>query len=135
MANITHYWAEKMLAAALGQDSLPALSGLWLAMFTGSPGVSGSLADEVPDVGTAYARVDILSLLSTVSTNGSSALVGTVVFPTPTDTWGDITDWGLVDAATSGNVLFFGEMAETRWIDVSTPALTFYPASITVQLR
>lgn len=53
--------------------------------------------------------------------------VGSVNFPTPTTSWGtDIGSAALFDAITGGNMLYFGDLAVSKAIDVGDPV--FFPA-------
>lgn len=65
---------------------------------------AGTITDEC--TGGAYARQTIS--FGTIS-GGSVSSSGNVTFPTATDgNWGTITHVAVMDASTSGNVLFYG---------------------------
>ncbi len=79
----------------------------YVALFTANPTNAGG-GTEV--TGGSYARVAVAS-------SGWSALTGTsptaisnsaqITFPAATASWGTIIGWGLYDASTAGNLLFW----------------------------
>lgn len=74
----------------------------YLALFTVSPSETGG-GTEVS--GGAYARQAV-----TFGTPASGAMSNSaaIEFPTATANWGTANAWGLFDAATSGNLIWYG---------------------------
>lgn len=73
---------------------------LYFSMHTGAPGLNG--ANEV--VGNAYARVPFAM---GAPNSGAGASSATIAFPAPAPAaWGDLTHWGVWDAAAGGT--FYG---------------------------
>lgn len=73
----------------------------------------GTLSEEC--AGGAYARQAVT--FGTVS-GGSVSSSGNVTFPAATDgNWGTITHLAVMDAASAGNVLFYGALDTNKTID------------------
>jgi len=95
-------------------------SGLWLAIFTNTSGSAatnleaGTLTDEVSTSGTGYARQTVAFA---AASSGTSATNATVTFPAATANWGTITHVAVMDASTSGNVLFWGAVTTAKTIE------------------
>jgi hypothetical protein len=78
---------------------------LYLALYTVAPGV-GDAGTEVS--GGSYARqaVDFnAAALGSVFTTQTA----TIAFPDPTANWGQIVAWGLRDASSAGNLIYWDE--------------------------
>ena len=93
---------------------------LYLALFNNTSGSAatnleaGTLTDETSTVGTAYARQ---AVTFAAASSGSSATNATVTFPTATANFGTITHVAVMDASTSGNVLFYGAVTTSKTIE------------------
>ena len=44
-------------------------------------------------------------------TGGATSNNGVITFPTPSNTWGQVTHFGIFDAQTGGNMLFHGQLS------------------------
>jgi len=74
---------------------------------------AGTITDEC--TGGGYARQSVT--FGTIS-GGSVSNSGNVTFPAATDgNWGTITHVAVMDASTSGNVLFYGALSAAKTID------------------
>lgn len=76
----------------------------YLALFTTAPSETGG-GTEVS--GGAYAR-QVVTFGS--PSNGSMSNSSAIEFPTATANWGTAKAWGLFDAATSGNLIWYGNI-------------------------
>ncbi|MDP1394759.1 hypothetical protein Q8G28_15345 [Lysinibacillus capsici] len=56
----------------------------------------------------------------TTPTDGQTSNSADILFPIATETWGDITHIGILDAKTGGNLLFKSQAEFTKNIDVSS---------------
>jgi hypothetical protein len=74
----------------------------------------GTLTDEISTSGTAYAR-EVIAFNDAVS--GTCSSDGTVTFDAATANWGTITHVAVMDAATAGNVLFYGAVTTPKTIE------------------
>jgi hypothetical protein len=89
----------------------------FLALFTSDPGIAGSTVGEVSTSGTGYARKSIAASTgqwnAPVTAPNNGRLVDNVnrqSIGTVTSSWGTFTHWGLMDAASSGNMWFRGDI-------------------------
>lgn len=88
----------------------------------------GVLTDEV--VGGSYAR-QIIQFAGSVA--GTAATSNTVTFPTASAPWGTITHVAIMDAPSSGNVLFWGQVIQPKNIDTGDTFQVF-AGNLTVTL-
>ena len=139
MSAASNYLENKILNHVLRYTSSPyvppASNAIYLALFTGTAsdllvalesGTSATTAGnwgryEIITSGTAYARTAIT--FGSDTTTGSIANTANCTFPTATanynNTNGDgatITCIALVDASTSGNILFYGLLSNSKEI-------------------
>jgi hypothetical protein len=129
---MTDYLRKKLGDHAIGKASF-SLPTVYLALFTASPGVGGSLVAEV--VGGSYARIELTSKLSLFDlTTGISANATDVTFATPTANWGTLTYIGVIDALTSGNVLFFDALAQPILVISGGRVVSFIAGTISITL-
>jgi hypothetical protein len=73
---------------------------------------NGTLTDEIS--GGSYAR-QIVAFAA--ASNGTSATNATVTFPAATANWGTVTHVAVMDAASAGNVLFWGAVTTAKTIE------------------
>jgi hypothetical protein len=154
MAAMSDFLENKLVdwffrAQAIGVTGATAAAGtgpatLYVALLTAAPSDTGG-GTEVS--GGSYARVAVTSALanwagtqSAGSTTASSGTGGTtsnngaVTFPTPSANWGVITHFGIYDASSAGNLLFWGALTTSKTVNNGDPAPSFAAAALTVQI-
>jgi hypothetical protein len=120
MSAASNYLENKVLDHVLTATGYTAPAARYLALFTNTSGSAaanleaGTLTDEISTSGTAYARE---AVTFAAASGGSSATNATVTFDTATANWGTITHVAVMDAATSGNVLFYGAVTTSKTIE------------------
>jgi len=122
MSAASNYLENKLLDHTLKYGTAPYVgaSTLYLALFNSTSGTTaanleaGTLTDETSTSGTAYARV---AVTFATASGGSSATNATVTFAAATANWGTITHVAVMDASTSGNVLFWGAVTTSKTIE------------------
>ena len=120
MSAASNYLENKVLDHVLRVTSYSQPAGLWLALFNNTSGSAaanleaGTLTDETSTSGTAYARK---AVTFAAASSGSSATSATVTFDAATANWGTITHVAVMDAETSGNVLFYGAVTTSKTIE------------------
>lgn len=90
---------------------------LYLALFTSDGGLENNTEGsqtEITTSGSAYARQ---SIAFATASSGSSANSGTVTFSAATTNWGTVSHVAIMDASTSGNVLFHGAVTTSKTIE------------------
>lgn len=122
MSAASNYLENKVLDHVLGEGArnFTSPATLYLALFTNTgTGTAanleaGTLTDEVSTSGTAYARQNVNF---SAAVNGTAATDGTVTWTTATANWGTVTHVAVMDASTSGNVLFYGNLTSNKVIE------------------
>jgi hypothetical protein len=106
----------------------------YMSLHKASPGVAGSLAQEVPTIGTGYARQSLVGKLG-IAANGLVTNTQVLTFPTITAEYGGpVTDFAACDALTGGTIGLFGAFNESLLKGVG--GAYQYPAgAIRFQLR
>ena len=127
MSAASSYLEVKVLSHVLTSTAYSQPSGRYVALFTNTSGnalanlQNGTLTDEISTSSTGYARQTATFAAPATTGTGLSAVTNTstnatITFPTATADWGTITHIAVMDAATAGNVLFFGAVATSKSI-------------------
>jgi hypothetical protein len=121
MSAASNYTENKVLDHALGTASWTAPTTVYLALFLNTSGnaatnlEAGTITDEVSTGGsTNYGRQTIAF---GGASGGSASNSGTVTFSAAGANWGTITHVAIMDASTSGNVLFWGAVTTSKTIE------------------
>lgn len=120
MSAASNYLELKVLDHVLRYASAPytAPTTLYVGLFVNTSGnaatnlEAGTLTDEVS--GGSYVRKTITF---NAASGGTSASAATVTFDAATANWGTITHVAILDASTSGNVLFWGAVTTAKTIE------------------
>lgn len=117
---------------------------LYVGLHTATPSDS-SVGTEV--TGGSYARVAVACTTGNWAgtqgagtTAASSGTTGTtsnnvaITFPTPSAGWGTVTHFGIFDAASSGNMLYWGTLTVSKAINSGDQAPVFNAGALTVQV-
>jgi len=109
MSALSAYLENKIADHILGRVVFTAPVTVYLALYTTAPSESGG-GTEVS--GGSYARLSVTNsalnfpdAIAGVKSNGTQ-----LTFIEATAGWGTITYWGMYDAASGGNLLFFGAL-------------------------
>ena len=124
MTAATDYFENKLVDQIFRNQPFSFPTTLFVGLLTAAPSDSTG-GTEV--VGGSYARVGVGCSLanwagtqsagSTVASNGTGATTsnnGVITFATPTANWGTITHFGIYDAVSSGNLLFWGPLSSSK---------------------
>ena len=122
MSAASNYLENKLLDHTLKYGTAPYVgaSTLYLALFTNTSTnaatnlEAGTLTDEVSTSATAYSRK---AVTFASASSGTSATNATVTFDAATSNWGSITHVAVMDAVSSGNVLFYGAVTTAKTIE------------------
>lgn len=154
MAAMTDFLENKIIdwffrGQALGVTGATAAAGsgptsLYIGLFTTAPTDAGG---GVEVTGGSYARVLVTSALtawagtqaaaSTVASTGTSGTTSNnaaITFPAPTANWGSIVAFGIFDAATAGNLLFYGNLTTPKTVNNGDAAPAFSAAALSIQI-
>jgi len=105
---ISTYLANKILDHVFINDAYTPPTNIYAALATETIYDADTGSTITEPSGGAYARVN-LNTWNTAS-GGASSNDGDIDFPTPTVSWGTLTDVALLDALTAGNMLLYGEL-------------------------
>jgi len=118
MTGFSDYLAQAILNYSVAKTTVPTMpSNVFVALFTAVGIDAGTGFTEVS--GNAYARVSTAGAnwnaasASAPSTISNSA---TITFPTATGSWGTVIAFGVYDASTSGNLLFWDYLGNFSWL-------------------
>lgn len=115
MSAASDYLEDKVLDHVLGNTAFTQPSNIYLALFTADTGLeSNSPSAEISTSGTAYSRQ---AVSFGAASSGSASTDATVTFSAATANWGTITHVAVMDASTSGNVLFYGAVTTSKTIE------------------
>ena len=120
MSAASDYLENKVLDHVLTATAFTQPTVRYLALFTNTSGnaaanlEAGTLTDEVTTSASAYIRK---AVTFDAASGGASATNATVTFDTATANWGNITHVAVMDAETSGNVLFHGAVTTPKTIE------------------
>jgi hypothetical protein len=115
MSAASDFLENKLLDHVLTATSYSAPATRYLALFTAVTGLeTNSPSAEISTSGTAYARE---AITFAAASGGSSASNATVTFDAATANWGTVTHVAVMDAETSGNVLFYGAVTTSKTIE------------------
>jgi hypothetical protein len=113
MSAASDYLENKVLDHVLGNTTYSPAAALYVGLWTADDGLeAGTQTSEVS--GGSYARA---TMAFDAAATGSSSNTSTVTFTTATGNWGTITHVAVMDAATSGNVLFHGAVTTSKTIE------------------
>ena len=143
MAAMSDYLENKLIDFLLRGQTYTAPTGLYVGLLTAAPSDTGG-GTEVS--GNAYARQNLAPSLTNwsgtqaaASTTASSGTSGTssnnvaITFPTPSASWGTVTAFGVYDAVTGGNLLFYGNLNIAKTINQGD-TVTFPISSLSFQI-
>ncbi len=130
---MTSYLRKKLGDHSLGKAAFTMPTTAYLALFTADPTDAGTLTNEA--TGTGYARVAITSLFGTFdSTTGIATNSSDVDFGIPAGNWGTVTHAAILDASTSGNMLYFEDLPSARVVVTGGRRVMFSAGQIQIQI-
>lgn len=126
MSAKSDYLENEIIKHIFRTGSFTKPTNLYVALFTAAPSDAGG-GTEVS--GGSYARVANnpadANWDATSGTDGHTANTGAINFPTPTANWGQVTHFGIFDASTAGNLLYWGALTTAKTINNGDPAPSF----------
>lgn len=111
MAGKSDYLENKILEAVLKNTSYTSPTTVYMALFTAAPSDSGG-GTELS--GNNYART---AVTFAAASGGSIASNADVTFPVPSANWGVVTHFGIFDASTTGNLLYWAALTASKTIN------------------
>lgn len=115
MSAASDYTEDKVLDHVLGKGTrnFTSPANLFVGLYTASTGLEAN--NPTAEVsGGAYVRK---AVTFGAASGGSAANSATVTFDVATANWGTVTHVAVLDASTSGNVLFWGAVTSSKTIE------------------
>lgn len=112
MASFTDYTENKVLDHVVGKTAFT-MPAIWVALFTAAPSDAGG-GTEV--TGGSYARKATAGTDWAAAAAGATSNATTLTFVTPTASWGTVTHFALMDAATVGNMIAWAPLTTSQAI-------------------
>ena len=110
MAAVSTYLANKLLDHTLKNTAYTSPSTVYVGVYTSNPANDNS-GTELS--GNSYARQSMAFATASSKATSNSA---DVTFPTATGSWGTVTHFGVLDASSSGNLLFYGALTASKTV-------------------
>lgn len=132
---LSNFWENELIDHLFRARSYTAPTDIYFALYTAAPGETGG-GTEVS--GGSYARVQVACGFANFegtggeTTNADSAGTGgatqnrnAITFPVPSANWGVASHFAGLDAASSGNLYFYGALTAAKTINNGDPAPAF----------
>ncbi len=130
---MTQYLRKKLGDHSIGKASYTMPNPVYLALFTADPTDAGTLTSEV--TGSPYARVSVTSLFGSFDlTTGIAVNSSDIDFGTPAANWGTVTHAAVLDASTSGNMLYFDALPTARAVINGGRRVIFSAGQVQIQI-
>lgn len=110
-------------------------ASVYIGLLTAAPTDAGG-GTEV--TGGGYARVAVTRATGSFAVPADNAgsqrtsNSAAITYPTPTANWGTVTNFGIYDAATAGNLLYHGALGTARTINNGDTAPSFGIGAMTI---
>jgi len=127
MAEMSNYLENALINGTLRATSYTAPTTVYVGLYTTDP-TDANTGTEVS--GGSYART---SATFGAPSNGVTTNSAAVTFPTATGTWGTVGWIGILDAATSGNLLYHTPLTSSQSI-ISGGIFTIAIGNLSVSL-
>lgn len=111
------YLENEILDHILGGSDYTRPATVYVAIYTATPNDAGG-GTEVS--GGSYARAAVTNNATNwpAASGGAKSNGSAITFPTPTAGWGTATSFGIFDASTGGNLLYYGNLSANKTIDI-----------------
>ncbi|MED3777978.1 hypothetical protein ABES66_00400 [Geobacillus stearothermophilus] len=113
MSAISNYLENALINAVLRNIPYTSPAAVYLALYTSDP-TDANTGTEV--TGGSYQRQQITF---GEPNNGMVSNSNEILFPVATANWGTVTHIGILDAATGGNLLFYGAVTTPKTISTN----------------
>lgn len=146
MSAMSDYLENKIIDHILrGTPYAAPSTNVCIGLFTTTPSDTGG-GTEVSTSGTGYARANVAaSVNGWTGTHGGAGAVSSgttgfannasaIVFNAPTGNWGVVNGFGMYDAFTGGNLLFYGNLTIPKTINNGDSAPSFAANTLCIQI-
>ena len=129
MAAMSNYLENKLVDHILRATAFTAPGTVYIALYTAAPSDTGG-GTEITIGTNNYSRASLVSsqsawnntqasgtAVASTGTTGITANTSAITFATPSGSWGTVTHFGILDAATAGNLLFHGALTVSQTVN------------------
>lgn len=128
-----------LLGGNTGGETYTPPATVYVALFTDTNTAAQRDAGTVTEVstsGTGYGRVSVANTTAqwahvTASATNTKTNANAINFNAATSSWGTITAFGIYDAGTAGNLLFWGDLSASKAVG-SGDTVSFAAGAITI---
>ncbi len=144
MSALSDYLENKLIDFILRGQPFNPPATTYVALLVAAPSDAGGGMEAA---GGGYVRVAIPGALAswagtqaagaTVTSSGTSGTTSNnvaITFPAPTTNWGDVTHFGVYDAPSGGNLLFWGALTSSKYVSGGGAAPSFAPGQLNIQI-
>jgi len=127
----SNYLELELLDHVLGNAAYSAPGTVWVALYTVAPTDAGGGTEAT---GGSYARVAVVNNDTNwpAASGGAKSNGAAVTFPQASASWGTVVAFAILDAASSGNFLYWGDLTANKVIDTGdTPSFAIGDIDIT----
>ena len=131
MTAFSNYLENALLEHTLRNNALTSPTSVFISLYTTDP----TDADSGSEVATSgYDRFEVSAGVSfTTASGGSCRNTEAWEFLTATTAWGSISHFGIHDATTGGNLLYYGALSSTKTVGTND-IVRFTAGSLSVKL-
>lgn len=113
MSAKSNYLEDKLIDHVLRNTPYTSPAGVYVALFTAvADGEAGTVTEVT---GGSYVR---RLVTFGAPSNGATSNSAEIVFPVATGNWNQIVSFGIYDALTNGNLLYYGTLTTAKTISV-----------------
>lgn len=107
---------NELLDHVLGNAAYSAPATVYVALYTVAPTDAGGGTEAT---GGSYARVAVTNNDTNwpAASSGAKANGAAITFPTATADWGTVVAFAILDAASGGNFLYWGDLTDNKTVD------------------
>ncbi len=115
--SFSDFLEDEILDHILGNSAYSAPATVWVALSTTTPNDDGTNFTE--PVGGSYVRAEVTNNLTewSAAAGGSKSNANTIAFVQATASWGLVTYFGIYDALSGGNLLFWAALTASKTVD------------------
>lgn len=135
MAGFSNYLEDELLDHVFGNAAFTAPTTVYVALAdtTITDSTTGTTISEPS--GGSYARVSVTNNKTnfSASSGGSVQNDTAITFTQATGSWGTVTDFAIIDAASNGNILAYGALTASKAVG-SGDTVSFAVGDLTITL-
>lgn len=147
MSAMSDYLENKLIDFVFRGQTYTPPTNTYIGLLTSAPNDANTGSNVVEVSGGSYARVAVGATLlnwsgtqsntantASTGTSGTTYNINPIAFPSPTGNWGVITAFGMFDASSGGNLLFYGNLTTAKTVNNGDAAPTFSAQALSIQL-